>query len=128
ELVASGQFKKFKSRFKKQVRVADVSEYLLYSGGETPLVISQSGDARSPSALIAKSRKIYTNGPLQIRGEIKSRGPQPADWNGHPETFPDEYGMILQGDRLQFKKGISYMTSELNDPEDPSNPPGPPEV
>lgn len=128
ELVASGEYKKFKSRFKKQVRVADVSEYLLYSGSETPLVISQTGDARSPSALIGKSRKIYTNGPLQVRGQVKARGPQPADWNGFPETFPDEYGMILQGDRLQFKKGISYSASMLNDPEDPSNPPGPPEL
>lgn len=129
ELVASGQYKNFKSRFKKQVRVADVSEYLLYSGGETPLTISQTGDMRSPSALIGKSRKIYSNGPLEIQGSINARSPtQPSNWNGYPENFPDEHGMILQGDRLQFKKGISYRLNQLSDPEDPSNPPGPPEV
>lgn len=129
ELVASGQFKNFKSRFKKQVRVADVSEYLLYSGGTTPLVISQSGDTRSPSALIGKSRKIYSNGPLEVQGAINARSmTQPSNWNGYPENFPDEYGMILQGDRLQFKKGISYRPNSLSDPEDPSNPPGAPEV
>lgn len=115
ELVAAGSYRQLTSQFKKQIRVMDVSDYMLFSGGTQPIAMSQLYDPRNPTALIAKSRKVYANGPLTADASIVRSNPK-LDWNGSPDTFPDEYGMILQGDRLQFKGGISYLRRKLSEP------------
>lgn len=113
ELEASGEYRKLKARFKKQIRVMDVSDYLLFSGGNQDVYLSQRYDPRSPTALIAKSRKVYTNGKLIASASLLTRSNPKTGWTGSPETFPDEYGMILQGERMQFKGGISYLEKKI---------------
>jgi hypothetical protein len=109
EMISTGEYKELTSTFKKKIKVMDVSDYLLLSTNPNSVVLARLYSNKAPSALIARDRRIYTRGPL-VMGSAIARLNFKTDFNGTPGEWPDDWGTILQGDRMQFAGGIQYRT------------------
>lgn len=119
EMTATGNYRRLTSTFKKRVKVLDVSDYLLFSGSDDEVILGRNYDPTTPSALIAKDRRIYTQGPLQAYGMVPRANPN-TSWSGSPAVFPGEWGTIIQGDRMQFGGGLYYRSYAVPQPN-PTN-------
>ncbi|MEK2644433.1 hypothetical protein [Bdellovibrio sp. BCCA] len=115
ELLARGEYAGLKAVFKKRIKVLDVSDYLLFSGNNQNVSLERLYGATSPSALIARDRRIYVKGLLQLGGNIHRPNPE-LDWNGSPAGWPAEFGTIIQGDRVQLAGGIEYRLHAVPEP------------
>lgn len=115
ELLARGEFNSLKAVFKKRIKVLDVSDYLLFSGNEQTVSLPRLYGENSPSALIARDRRIYVKGLFTVGGNINRDNPE-LDWNGTPAVWPAEFGTVIQGDRIQFAGGIQYMLHSVPEP------------
>lgn len=120
EMLASGQYNGLKAVFKKRVKVLDVSDYLLFSGSEQQVNLSRRYDPNVPSGLIARDRRVYIRGPLQIY--THNHRPNAVNWSGSPATWPTEFGTVIQGDRIQVGGGISYSQVAIHKPNNPADP------
>ncbi|WP_413570475.1 hypothetical protein ACLWBD_07830 [Bdellovibrio sp. HCB117] len=115
EMTATGTYRKLKSKFRKHVKVLDVSDYLLFSGSSSSVVLQRAYSPKTPSALIAKDRRIYTKGPLVGYSMIHRPNPN-TGWAGSAPIWPGEWGTVVQGDRMQFTGGIYYAPWSLPRP------------
>lgn len=120
EMVASGQYNGLKAVFKKRVKVLDVSDYLLFSGSEQQVNLNRRYDPKLPSGLIARDRRVYIRGPLQVYSH--NHRPNAVNWSGSPATWPTEFGTVVQGDRIQVGGGISYSPVAIHRANDPAVP------
>lgn len=122
ELVSEGHYRDLKAIYIKRIKVLDVSDYLLFSGSDAPLTLRRLYNPQFPTALIARDRRIYTKGPLQMGGNIARPVNNMMNWNGSPSVWPGEYGTIIQGDRIQFGGGLQYIQYSIPKPNPhPSN-------
>lgn len=115
ELLASGEYAGLKAVFKKRIKVLDVSDYLLFSGNDQQVSLPRLYGEKSPSALIARDRRIYVKGLFTIGGNINRPNPH-LNWNGSPAKWPEEFGTVIQGDRIQFAGGIQYILHAVPEP------------
>lgn len=116
ELLASGTYRTLKSYFRKRIKVLDVSDYLLFSGSDKTVMVNRRYDLKSPAAMIGRDRRLYTKGPLSLAvGELTRTNPK-LDWSGSAPNWPADFGMIFQGERMQFAGGISLYSYPIMQP------------
>lgn len=107
EMTATGEYKNLTSTFKKKIKVMDVSDYLLLSTNTEDVYLQRLYNLTAPTALIARDRRIYTRGALNMGSAINRNDPK-MDFGGYPANWPGDWGTIVQGDRMQFGGGIFY--------------------
>ncbi|WII71982.1 hypothetical protein QJS83_16080 [Bdellovibrio sp. 22V] len=121
ELEATGELKNLTALYKKRIKVLDVSDYLLFSGCSQPIYVNRVYDEKSPTAVIAGDRRVYTRGPLRLVGYLDRKDPR-MNYNGFPSVWPGEFGTIFQADRMQFGGGIQHEVTDVPQPNpDPSS-------
>jgi hypothetical protein len=121
EMTATGSYRNLTSTFKKKIKVMDASDYLLLSTNPNDISLERLYSASAPTALIARDRRIYTQGSLVMSANIDRDNPK-MNFNGTPASWPGEYGTIIQGDRMQFSGGIRYQDYSIPEPNpDASN-------
>lgn len=118
-LLASGE-DKFgnKAKFVKQIKIMDTSDYLFVSTTkQAPVSFSRSQIA--PTSMIAGKRRVYVASPVEITGAYSPRNSNDYSTNPAGHHFARDYGIILQGERIQFARGLRYaMGSEFRTPND----------
>lgn len=107
EMTATGEYKNLTSTFKKKIKVMDVSDYLLLSTNTEDVYLQRLYNLTAPTSLIARDRRIYTRGSLNMGSAIARNDPK-MNFNGYPANWPGDWGTIVQGDRMQFGGGIFY--------------------
>lgn len=113
ELFATGKFAKRQVKFKKQIKVMDTSDYLLVSTNSSTLSLYRGPDPKRTAGLIAGDRQIIVNGPIEVRN-VKNGLNYAKDWNMTRGTkYPDDYGLIIQAERINALGGIRY-TEDAN--------------
>lgn len=121
-LLAEGQYGQLRSVFRKRIKVLDVSNYLLFSGSDKPVYLNRRYELTAPAAVLGRDRRIYTKGPLVLDPGTIMRANPMMNWAGTAAGWPEEFGLVLQGERMQFAGGISYRPMAVMRPNpDPSS-------
>lgn len=119
-MVATGKDKyKNETQFVKQIKIMDTSDYLLISTNEdqalrlTRDVANMGSPARTrPTSLVAGHRRIFVKSPVEFMGNF-NLDRVGTNYNTPPANLTNEqalnmYGTIIQGERIQFPKGVRY--------------------
>jgi hypothetical protein len=97
--------------YTKNIKILDVSEFLVATQSPQPTTIG------TGASLIAKNRKIYFEGPIELEVArtrwSSASGPQ---WVKEDLQLPSDIGAILQADQLVFKNGIEYKRRGMSSP------------
>lgn len=120
KMIASGTDQNFSSRFVKEIKAVDVSDYLLFSDSNNPIYM---GSINSGAfGIVAGTRKVYSKSKLYFYAEnfnypsLTNQG----NWLGADIKFPDNFNAIFQADRMIFAGGIeSYFNTQFLANDDP---------
>lgn len=105
-------------QFIKQIKIMDASDYLLISTNKADniqLLRHSAGTRTKATSLVAGHRRIYTSSPVEFTGNFYSNRIT-TSFSTSPPAFTNEqavnsYGTIIQGQRIQFTKGLRYMNA-----------------
>lgn len=119
EMLSVAQFRKTESRYQKNLKIYDVSDYLILSKGTNPTWISAPIYSTSlPTSLIARDRKVYFEGNVQFYSHTnRPHGPDPDPNDYVPMLNPGEVNIILQSERMVFRNGLRYATTKAPIPD-----------
>ncbi|WP_408098365.1 hypothetical protein ACJVC5_05495 [Peredibacter sp. HCB2-198] len=112
EMVSTGKFKNYESKYLKNLKIYDVTDYLVLSkAAKKTTIAAPQYSATLPASMIARDRKVYFEGVVAFQSITDRAGVQ--DWdknNTYPIRNPGEINIILQAERMIFKGGLMYDT------------------
>ncbi|WPU65427.1 hypothetical protein [Peredibacter starrii] len=110
EMVATGKYKDYESKYLKNLKIYDVTDYLVLSkAAKTTTIAAPQYSATLPASMIARDRKVYFEGGVAFQSITDRAGS--FDWDKNatvPMRNPGEINIILQAERMIFKGGIMY--------------------
>lgn len=121
ELAATGKSSQgLSTRYLKQAKVKDASDYLFLNTGTNPLLLYKNYQSSTSTSFIGGSRQIYSKGALWFYPAMLS-----SDDNSFtsltPAKIPEDLAIVVQSERIQAAQGLRYIGSygvvEPNDPD-----------
>ncbi len=124
EMVSTAKYKDYESKFLKNLKIYDVSDYLVLSKtSKTTTIASPRYSTTLPASMIARDRKVYFEGGVQFESIThRAHDPDPDKDKTYPILNPGEINIILQGERMIFKGGLMYEPREAPTPSHIAHP------
>lgn len=118
EMVSTAKYKKYESKYLKNLKIYDVTDYLILSKAtKVTDIAAPQYSATLPTSLIARDRKVYFEGGVQFRSITnRPHGLDPHKNQYVPMLNPGEINVILQAERMIFKGGVQYASRNAPQP------------